>query len=717
MSMHRSGERPAARARAVAALVLATMALPWSHLAHAQQRSFVNLGFEQPSLGGTNCVRFVPDTLVPGWVTTDAPGANSGNCPFNPGGGSVPRIEMWGTGFSGVPSRAGSQFAELNAYSSSRQTQRICLVRGETMQWRFSHRGRASTTVPDVMRFLITGTPPIEVVEVRTTANGAPGSGFTSHFESIDQGTATATAASGGWVDYAGSFVYGGPSGIQGIGFEAVSAGGGINSVGNFLDEITVTLRPFVEFSGGTTNAPESNTPAAALPRIRMSGQTTADTVVRVRITGGTALRGTDYTTPGGGAEFDVTIPAGNYDPTTPASVFGLGLAILNDALTESNETIQFELVVQPAAYTIASTSTCGSPAIATATHTIIDDETASLALTKTGTYQDGNGNDVADVGDRIVYAFAVTNTGSATLTGITVADTLPGVVLSGGPIATLAPGATDSTTFSAVYALTQADIDAGQVVNGATASGREGLGNVVNSPVSAVTVALQRSPNFVVAKTVDRASISAPGTLHYTITVRNTGNVSLTGVAPVDTLPDGSTAALIGPTGDGGVAGTLDPGETWTYTASFAVGQARYDGGADQINRVSVTTAQTDTPRTAAATTTVRRVSDLSITKTNTFASGPSDGAQDTVVAGTQVSYVLVVSNSGPATVTGAVVRDTPTAGLVCPVANAVTCSGPAGACNGPYTVGTLTGSAGIVLGALATGQQVQLSFVCTVG
>lgn len=661
------------------------------------------------------CNRLVPDTLVPGWTTTDRPGANQGTCPFNPGGGNVPRIEMWATGFNGVAARAGQQFAELNAYSSSRQTQRICLINGETVQWRFSHRGRSSATVPDVMRFLITSAPTVEVVEVRTTSSGGAGTGFASHFESIDQGTAVFANAAGGWVDYSGSFVYSGPSGIQGIGFEAVSAAGGNNSVGNFLDEIQVTLRPFVEFNGGTSNAPESNTPAASLPRIRISGQAATATVVRVRVTGGTAVLGTDFTTPNGLADFTVTIPAGNYDPTSAASLFPLGVTILNDAITEGNETIEFAITQEPDAYNIASTTTCGSPAVATATHNIVDDETPSLALTKTGAYQDSNNNGVADVGDRIVYGFVVTNTGTATLTSVTIADALAGVTVSGGPI-TLAPGASNSTTFTAVYALTQADIDAGQVVNNAIASGRDSQNTAVNSPRSAATVPLQRNPDFTVTKVVDAASIGAPATLNYTITVRNTGNIRLSGVVVADTLPDGSAATLVGPAGDGGTPGVLDVAEAWTYTTSFVVGQARYDGGADQVNRVSVTTAQTDTPRTAAATTQIVRNANLSITKTNTFAAGPADQAADTVTTGASVTYDLVVANAGPATATGAVVRDSVVGGLLCPPANAVACTGQPGACAGPYTIGGLTGTSGVVLGALPRDTNVRLSFVCTV-
>ena len=73
-------------------------------------------------------------------------------------------------------------------------------------------------------------------------------------------------------------------------------------------------------------------------------------------------------------------------------------------------------------------------------------------------------------VGDTITIHFSVTNTGSVTLTNVIVEDPL--VTINGAPIASLAPGVTDSTTFIASYVITQQDIDAGLFSNQATATG-----------------------------------------------------------------------------------------------------------------------------------------------------------------------------------------------------------------------------------------------------
>lgn len=105
----------------------------------------------------------------------------------------------------------------------------------------------------------------------------------------------------------------------------------------------------------------------------------------------------------------------------------------------------------------------------------------------------------------------------------------------------------------------------------------------------------------------------------------------------------------------------------------------------------------------------------DLQITKTNTPGSGPNDQAADTLTSGQTTTYTLVVTNGGLSSVTGAVVTDTPAAGLTCPGGNPVTISGDGLPSGGPFIVSNLTGG-GITLGTLTAGQSTTLSFDCTV-
>lgn len=210
----------------------------------------------------------------------------------------------------------------------------------------------------------------------------------------------------------------------------------------------------------------------------------------------------------------------------------------------------------------------------------------ASIALVK---LVDASGvQNPAQLGDPLTYAFSVTNTGNVTLTNITLTDILPGIAISGGPIATLAPGATDSTTFTATYALTQADLDAAQVVNQATATGTfttpGGPGTV--SDLSGATVGdddptevdLNVQAEIRLVKTVDTSTLPDPAkvgdTLTYAFSVTNTGPVTLTNVTLTDSLP--------GIVVSGGPIPSLVPGATdsTTFTATYALTQADLDAG-----------------------------------------------------------------------------------------------------------------------------------------
>ncbi|MBB3044534.1 DUF7507 domain-containing protein [Nocardioides soli] len=95
------------------------------------------------------------------------------------------------------------------------------------------------------------------------------------------------------------------------------------------------------------------------------------------------------------------------------------------------------------------------------------------------------------EAGDVVTYRFKVTNTGNTTVTGLTVGETdFSGTGTLGPvtcPVTTLAPGAT--TTCTATYTLTRADIRAGHVDNTAVATARDPQGTAVPSPPDAAIV------------------------------------------------------------------------------------------------------------------------------------------------------------------------------------------------------------------------------------
>ncbi|PJJ08180.1 putative repeat protein (TIGR01451 family)/gliding motility-associated-like protein [Flavobacterium sp. 1] len=221
------------------------------------------------------------------------------------------------------------------------------------------------------------------------------------------------------------------------------------------------------------------------------------------------------------------------------------------------------------------------------------------ITITKDGTYVDNNHDGITNVGDLVTYNFVVKNTGNVTLTNVTVTDN--NAVITGGPIATLAVGATDSTTFSGSHVITQGDIDTGYVYNLATVTAKDPKNNPVTDTSSDPTpctscpiktdcpdctiTQLTQSPKIALVKNNDItvgengcAALAVGSVVTYTFTVTNPGNVSLHNVAVID--PHAGLSAIALQSGDANNNSILEVGETWIYKATYNVTQADIDNG-----------------------------------------------------------------------------------------------------------------------------------------
>ncbi|MBC2845946.1 DUF7507 domain-containing protein, partial [Winogradskyella flava] len=198
-------------------------------------------------------------------------------------------------------------------------------------------------------------------------------------------------------------------------------------------------------------------------------------------------------------------------------------------------------------------------------TDTVITQE-PSISLIKTVLpLTDTNGDGIAgSIDDIITYVFIVENTGNVTLTDIQVQDALPGLILTGGPIAQLLPGQIDNSTFSATYQITQADLDIGSVTNSANVSS-ERLGGNPGDPSDDITdtsddpndnsnnddngdgepddptvVILNSIFDLEVVKSVDELRPVVGAEVTFTIEVANIGNVTATNVVIDEQIPSG---------------------------------------------------------------------------------------------------------------------------------------------------------------------------------
>ena len=228
---------------------------------------------------------------------------------------------------------------------------------------------------------------------------------------------------------------------------------------------------------------------------------------------------------------------------------------------------------------------------------------TPSVEITKTATITDSDGSGTTTVGDIITYTITVSNTGDTPLNDITITDILSGLetgTLSlstslthvssslGSASDTLAIG--EFSTFTVTFTVNEdayyfggtrnaASVEASApVVTGGSATVTDTSDNV-DHPIE--------DPSIEVTKTVSETDVDADGEvsvgdiLVYTVTVENTGNVTLRSIFLVDTFTDlaSNTRSYDGPglqyNNDstlGSVEATLLAREVATYTATYTV-------------------------------------------------------------------------------------------------------------------------------------------------
>lgn len=257
--------------------------------------------------------------------------------------------------------------------------------------------------------------------------------------------------------------------------------------------------------------------------------------------------------------------------------------------------------------------------------------EVGNIEITKDGTYIDSNANGLTDIGDIIDYTFIVTNTGNASLINIIVSDPLLGGTLtdsaSGDTNSNGALDPTETWTYAASYAITQANIDNEQVNNLATASGEESDGNIITNtsidPTPCATcipdpscadctlTALPSNPSIDAVKNIETGPTYNSTTNEYTVTYRITvsnsgkldGSYDVTDTFTLGTGLSLNTASLAyGGESDGTDGIILSPftsgdqiitneslagqqTESWLVTATFSVNRDAFDPTLDCTN------------------------------------------------------------------------------------------------------------------------------------
>ncbi|MEU3570838.1 hypothetical protein AB0E96_20810 [Kitasatospora sp. NPDC036755] len=274
-------------------------------------------------------------------------------------------------------------------------------------------------------------------------------------------------------------------------------------------------------------------------------------------------------------------------------------------------------------------------------------------------------------VGDTVHYTYTVTNTGTAVVDNLTVSDDHVRNVTCDRT--TLGPG--QSATCHGTYTVTAADGQAGHVTNTAHANGTDPQGQPVQSPPGQATVdVVTPVSSLSITKRADSAGpFHAGDTVHYTYTVTNTGNTTLTDLTVSDDRVHGVTCDQ----------STLDPGQSatchGTYTVTTADAQA---GHVTNTAHANADDPQGQPVQSPPAQVTVVVVpageSSLSITK--------RADAEGTVYPGDTVTYTYTVTNTGSTTLTDVAVNDDRVQNVTCEQTTLE--PGESTTCQGTYTV-----------------------------
>ena len=253
-------------------------------------------------------------------------------------------------------------------------------------------------------------------------------------------------------------------------------------------------------------------------------------------------------------------------------------------------------------------------------------------------------------LGQVITYSITATNSGNVSLSGVSVSDTNAtlGSCDPNLPVKSLAPGA--SVTCSATHTVTQADLDAANITNVASATGNPpGEGAPVTGTSDPLVIDSAQSPAITLDKTADTAGFDAAGTLvTYSYLATNTGNVTLDPVSVTDPMKGLSSIDC--------PATSLAPKVSETCHATYTTTAADVQAGSINNTGTATGTPPGEDPSPVSATSSVTipatQTPALSVTKSSATTS------YDTL--GQVITYSITATNSGNVSLSGVSVSDT---------------------------------------------------------
>ncbi|MCR9084991.1 MAG: DUF11 domain-containing protein, partial [Cyclobacteriaceae bacterium] len=320
---------------------------------------------------------------------------------------------------------------------------------------------------------------------------------------------------------------------------------------------------------------------------------------------------------------------------------------VVIDPLTNTNQAIGTltpgQKITVTEAYQIKQSDIDNGSVINTASVTALDpnglDVSDNASATATAIQNPGIGiikstvtpGNYSQPGDEVEFTIIVSNTGNETLTDVTVVDPLTNL---NQVLGTLLPGETQTITTS--YFVSQADIDAGKVINTATVSGTDPNSFILTSSAVSLASAIQSS-SISIVKTADKNDFNQLGEIiTYSFDLTNTGNTTLSNIVLSDPLINLTESVQ-----------PLSPGASYTTSGTYTVKQSDLDQGFIR----NVASLSAEDPNNSilrdADTLLINAVQNPALTLTKTAS------AQSYSSVGEDITYDLTVTNSGNVTLT----------------------------------------------------------------
>ncbi len=335
-------------------------------------RVILNGDFQQPNINGGMYVGINKGYNNSGlpiiWQTTEkgTPGRNNAY---------VDKLEVWSGiegGVSPKTNASGNQFVELNGDTNASIYQNICVLAGETVSWSLKHAvrrdpWRSSNAIDDENTMRVSITNPADWLDSKTPP-------AVKLYESPN----LTTKASEGWLTKTGTWTNPTTNTVPALtfAFEAIQGSqlGGVEdkSVGNFIDDVSLSLSPVIDFlpTGSTASLADNvnlavmkeGNPNAANPpyyylSLRINGNLNSSSSVKINLTGlnsrrqftlGSLLQG-NAAAPAGltatksGNEITLNIPAGSYDANVVSNYIHIPIDF-SDRIKTQDDNLVFTL-------------------------------------------------------------------------------------------------------------------------------------------------------------------------------------------------------------------------------------------------------------------------------------------------------------------------------------------------------------------------------------